>query len=111
MEGEKLFLKNSIHHQGVLYHKRCFYDKNFNAKYSILADYNLNLQLFLEKKKAFYFNTDFAICGHAGISKQKGWAHYKEEFLIKKDRLNAVQFVVYGSITLIKYLLNRIGVL
>lgn len=109
--SKKLLLKNSLHHQGTLYHKRCFYGKNFNTNYAILADYDFNLQLFFEQKKALYINTDFAICGREGISKQKGWPHYKEEFLIKKERLNAVQFIVYGSLTLIKYLLNRIGLL
>lgn len=109
--SKKLLLKNSLHHQGTLYHKRCFYGKNFNTNYAILADYDFNLQLFFEQKKALYINTDFAICGMEGISKQKGWPHYKEEFLIKKERLNAVQFIVYGSLTLIKYLLNRIGLL
>ncbi len=109
--SKKLLLKNSLHHQGTLYHKRCFYGKNFNTNYAILADYDFNLQLFFEQKKALYINTDFAVCGREGISKQKGWPHYKEEFLIKKERLNAVQFIVYGSLTLIKYLLNRIGLL
>jgi glycosyltransferase involved in cell wall biosynthesis len=109
--SNKLFIKNSIHHQGALYHKRCFYGRNFNCNYSVLADYDFNLQLFLENKKAIYFDFDFTICGNDGISKQKGWTHYKQEFDIKKNRLNAVQFVVYGSITLGKSLLNQIGLL
>ena len=109
--SNKLFIKNSIHHQGALYHKRCFYGRNFNCNYSVLADYDFNLQLFLENKKAIYFDFYFAICGNDGISKQKGWTHYKQEFDIKKNRLNAVQFVVYGSITLGKFLLNQIGLL
>ncbi len=109
--SNKLFIKNSIHHQGALYHKRCFYGRNFNCNYSVLADYDFNLQLFLENKKAIYFDFDFAICGNDGISKQKGWTHYKQEFDVKKNRLNAVQFVVYGSITLGKFLLNQIGLL
>jgi glycosyltransferase involved in cell wall biosynthesis len=109
--SNKLFIKNSIHHQGALYHKRCFYGRNFNCNYSVLADYDFNLQLFLENKKAIYFDFDFTICGNDGISKQKGWTHYKQEFDIKKNRLNAVQFVVYGSITLGKFLLNQIGLL
>ena len=109
--SNKLFLKNSIHHQGAIYHKRCFYGRNFNCNYSVLADYDLNLNLFLENKNAIYFDVDFAICGNDGISKNKGWGHYKQEFDIKKNRLNAVQFVVYGSITLLKFLFNRIGLL
>ncbi|MEE2700393.1 MAG: glycosyltransferase family 2 protein [Bacteroidota bacterium] len=109
--SNKLLMKNSLHHQGTLYHKRCFYGRCFNTNYSILADYDFNLQLFLDQKKALYINADFAICGKEGISKQKGWKHYKEEFLIKKEHLNAVQFVAYSSVTLIKFLLNRIGLL
>ena len=109
--SKELLIKNCLHHQGVFYHKRCFYGKNFNSNYSILADYDFNLQLFFEQKKALYINTDFAICGTQGISKQKGWPHYKEEFLIKKERLNAVQFIVYGGLTVIKYVFNRLGIL
>jgi putative colanic acid biosynthesis glycosyltransferase len=109
--SKKLLLKNSLHHQATLYHKRCFYGKSFNTNYPILADYDFNLQLFFEQKKALYVDTDFAVCGREGISKQKGWPHYKEEFLIKKERLNAVQFIVYGSLSLVKYLLNTIGLL
>ena len=106
-----LFVKNSIHHQGAFYHKRCFYARNFNTNYSVLADYDFNLELFLKKRKSLYFDFDFAICGPYGISKQKGWQHYKEEFLIKKEQLNAVQFLVYGSMTLLKHFLNQIGLL
>ena len=109
--SNKLFLKNSIHHQAAVYHKRCFYVRNYNCNYSVLADYDLNLQLFLENKKAIYFDADFAICGNDGISKQKGWTHYKQEFDIKKNRLNVVQFVVYGGFTLGKFVLNRLGIL
>jgi glycosyltransferase involved in cell wall biosynthesis len=109
--SNSLFLRNSIHHQGALYHKRCFYDRKFNYNYSILADYDFNLGLFLEKRKALYFNFNFAICNNNGISKLKGFEHYKQEFNIKKNRLNAVQFVIYGSVTLGKFLLNRLGVL
>ncbi|MBC8266263.1 MAG: glycosyltransferase [Flavobacteriales bacterium] len=109
--SNKLFIKNSIHHQGAVYHKRCFYAKKFNTQYSILADYDFNLSLFLENIKAYYFDFNFAICGNDGISKQKGWEHYKQEFDIKKNRLNAVQFIIYGSATLGKFLLNQIGVL
>ena len=65
--SNSLFLKNSIHHQGALYHKRCFYDRKFNHNYSILADYDFNLGLFLEKRKALYFNFNFAICNNNGI--------------------------------------------
>ena len=64
-----------------------------------------------EKRKALYFNFNFAICDNDGISKQKGWEHYKQEFNIKKHRLNAVQFVVYGNVTLGKFLLSRLGIL
>ena len=109
--SNSLFLRNSIHHQGALYHKRCFYVEKFNCNYSILADYDFNLGLFLEKRKALYFNFNFAICGNHGISKQKSSEHYKQEFNIKKNRLNAVQFVVYGSVTLGKFVLNRLGIL
>ena len=62
-------------------------------------------------KKAIYFDADFAICGNDGISKQKGWMHYKQEFDIKKNRLNVVLFVVYGGFTLGNFVLNRLGIL
>ena len=108
---KKILINNCLHHQSAIYNKSCFNNNSFNTNYPTLADYDFNLQLFFEKRKTLYLDAEFAICGKDGISKQKGWLHYKEEFLIKKERLNAVQLIVYGSTTLIKYLLNLIGFL
>ena len=62
-----------------------------------MADYDLNLQLFLENKKAIYFDAYFAICGTDGISKQKGWAHYRQEFDIKKNGLTKKEFFLLDN--------------
>lgn len=109
--SRELFLRNSIHHQGALYHKNCFCKNTFNTKWKILADYAINLSLFLADKPALYLNECFANCKWDGISKQKGFALYQEEFQIKKEMLNAVQLVVYGGFTWIKFLLQKINLL
>ncbi len=108
--SKRLFIRNNIHHQGAIYHRRCFYNNYFDIKYSILADYDFNLTLFQNKIKTEYFDSIFAICGSNGISKKITWKLYKQEFNIKKNRLNAVQFLVYGSITIMKFFLKKLSI-
>jgi glycosyltransferase involved in cell wall biosynthesis len=50
----KLFLKN-IPHQAIFYSRQVFYMYSFNTKYIAVADYNLNLKIFADKKYGFKY--------------------------------------------------------
>lgn len=82
-----LYWRNTLHHQGILYHKRIFDTYTFNAKYKILADYELNLRLFLTNTKVYYCQLFIAKSFAGGISKQFTNALYDEEIEFKNELL------------------------
>lgn len=89
-----LFWKNTLHHQGILYHKRIFDTYTFNTKYKILADYELNLRLFLANSKAYHSQLFIAKSFAGGISKQFTHALYDEELAFKNELLPIIPKVL-----------------
>jgi glycosyltransferase involved in cell wall biosynthesis len=89
-----LFWKNTLHHQGILYHKRIFDTYTFNTKYEILADYELNLRLFLANTKAYHSQLFIAKSFAGGISKQFTHALYDEELAFKNELLPFIPKVI-----------------
>jgi glycosyltransferase involved in cell wall biosynthesis len=82
-----LYWRNTLHHQGILYHKRIFDTNYYNTKYNILADYELNLRLFLANTKAYHSQLFIAKSFAGGISKQFTHALYDEELAFKNELL------------------------
>ena len=89
-----LYWRNTLHHQGILYHKRIFDTYTFNTKYKILADYELNLRLFLTNTKAYHSQLFIAKSFAGGISKQFTHALYDEELAFKNELLPIIPKVL-----------------
>jgi len=89
-----LYWRNTLHHQGILYHKRVFEKYHYNTTYSILADYELNLRLFLNKAKVFHSQLTIAKSFAGGISKQFTHALYDEELTFKNELLPILPKVI-----------------
>jgi glycosyltransferase involved in cell wall biosynthesis len=59
----------NICHQSILYCRQVFEEFNYNLRYKIYADYDLNLKLFNHKKIKFkYINLTIAIFNDNGLS-------------------------------------------
>lgn len=86
-----LFWRNTVHHQGVLYHRDIFKTRAYALSYPILADYHLNLRLYQEGIKADLFEGVLIHSEARGISKRYTTALYQEEWLVKKDVLTGVK--------------------
>jgi glycosyltransferase involved in cell wall biosynthesis len=82
-----LYWRNTLHHQGILYHKRIFDTNYYNTKYNILADYELNLRLFLTNTKTYHSQLFIAKSFAGGISKQFTHELYNEELAFKNELL------------------------
>lgn len=89
-----LYWRNTLHHQGILYHKRIFETYLYNTKYKILADYELNLRLFLANTKAYHSQLFIAKSFAGGISKQFTHALYDEELAFKNELLPFIPKVI-----------------
>jgi len=82
-----LYWRNTLHHQGVFYHEHIFERFLYNQQFPILADYALNIQLYLEGVKAQHSKQLIALSNADGLSKQFSQILYQEELALKKELL------------------------
>ena len=78
-----LFRRNTIHHQGAIYKTFLFDNFKFDESFRISSDYELNLKLYLEKRKAKFLDIILTICGDDGLSSSTSLVGYKEEIEIR----------------------------
>ena len=104
-----LYWKNTIHQQGVFYHRRIFDNFRFNESYKVLADYDLHLMLLKNGVKWYSVDKVIAHCSAGGLSKQFKTALYREELKIKRSRLSPWIFMLNIPWVWIKYVLKKLG--
>lgn len=85
--GRQLLLRNCVHHQGAIYHRSVFDNYRYPLAFGILADYHLNLRLWLDGVQPEMHDVHLATCGSDGISKRFTRALYREEWEMKKTIL------------------------
>ena len=105
----KLWVKNSVHHQGVFYRRALFSNRVYEIKYKILADHALNLSLFLKKIEVKKTHTIIALCGTAGFSKTYDKEMYREEVQLKVDKSYVLLKPLFALIGLLKYIFKKIN--
>jgi Glycosyltransferases, probably involved in cell wall biogenesis len=106
--GRKILYRNTLHQQGVLYHRSIFQTETFNENRNVLADYELHLKLFRNKTKAIYSPVTVAICNATGVSKKFNWKLYKEELDIKRSILPFPLYCINIAWILTKYLIKKV---
>jgi len=106
--SKKIWLKNTLHHQGIFYNKSILKDQVFNIKYKILADYALNLKLWKLNTPVLIIDKIIAKCGTEGLSKKYNWTLYKEEVNIKTDATSLAFYPFFVFLAVIKYCLKHI---
>lgn len=85
----KTFFKNTVHHQGVIYSRRIFADRMYDATLRIMADYDMNMYIW---RKGFGIaTTDIVFANHApeGISGQVRLINYQEETVVRNRYLHS----------------------
>jgi glycosyltransferase involved in cell wall biosynthesis len=99
-------IKNTMHHQGVLYNRKLYDNISFDLRYKILADYDFNLKIYLAnpERSCFHFNDILSFCSHKGISYNSFTRCLQEELLIKRENLNRFEFTIVSTLTYTKFL-------
>lgn len=92
----KTLLHNTIHHQGTFYSNSLFSNFRYDRKYKIVADYELNLQLFIKLKNLKYIQSKeiISICRDGGISRNSENIVFKETNLIRLKTLGRVSHIL-----------------
>ena len=86
----KKLLNKNICHQSILYPRTIFSVYRFNLKYKYMADYDLNLKLWFDKKYEFiYLNKIIARYNITGLSSTN------TDYLFRKDSIKII-FNLFG---------------
>ncbi|MFY7971462.1 MAG: glycosyltransferase family 2 protein [Flavobacteriales bacterium] len=104
-----LYWKNSLHQQGVFYHRSLFHSFRFRIQFKVLADYDFHLHLLYYEVNSVEVNCTVALCKAQGLSKQFARELYKEEWAIKKERLPFFYLIANAIWIPIKFFLKKIG--
>ncbi|MFN8698724.1 MAG: glycosyltransferase [Flavobacteriales bacterium] len=99
----RIFLYNTVHQQGALYHRSLFDRAAFNTSYKILGDYDFHLALFAERVPWKYTDVSVSRCRAGGLSKQFVKSLYLEELAIKRARKTPLR-----ALTWLKYIYKKI---
>ncbi len=106
--SQKIWIKNTLHHQGTFYNKSIFNKMSFNTDYKILADYDLNLKLWQQKRSILIIDKIIARCGTQGLSKEYNWSLYEEEIKIKTKASSFIFLPFFTILAIVKYGLKQI---
>lgn len=65
----KIRIFNTLHHQAVFYRRRLFDDFRYRLDIPVVADYELNLRAYLQRRAVLFTDRMIAISGIHGISR------------------------------------------
>lgn len=100
-----MLLHNAIHHQGTFYNRRLFNEFRYNLNYRIIADYELNLSIYLRKNdlNLLLVNRDIALCGEGGASRTGKKLFVKETNLIRNNYIKGIGGMLLKYVFLCKF--------
>lgn len=105
--SKKIWLKNTLHHQGVFYNRKIFRSQKYSLTYKVLSDYELNLKLFRMDVKVKMIDLIIAISKTEGISKNYNWQLYKEEVDFKTKQSSIIFMPIFYLLAIGKYLFKQ----
>jgi putative colanic acid biosynthesis glycosyltransferase len=102
--SDQIFISNTVHHQGAFYNRHVFDRFRYDTTLRALSDYELNLTLYLKKKRYEIVDIDICICELDGISSQL-YRSLIESNHIKYKYLSFWRASYFGAVLGWKYLL------
>lgn len=106
--GIKMLLHNTLHHQGTFYNKRLFENFKYDLTFKIIADYELNLKLYLTKNNNHcIINNLIANCRNDGISHTQLSNSINETNCVRKKCIGFISNILLQSIYIVKVFLHN----
>ena len=100
-------LHNTIHHQGAFYNARLFRDWRYDAGIRLIADYELNLRIYLERMKYRHIDAVIAICDEGGQSREDLERAFSETNMVRNKYLHGFIGRMLSLLYSIKFRINR----
>jgi len=103
-----MWLRNSVHHQGVFYRRRIFDEFSFPAAMVVSGDYALNLWLFVCHRPSVSLDMLMARCARGGLSGRTLYIGYQEEKDIRSRLLPPLVARLLDVLTDLRYMAKRL---
>ncbi len=106
--GKKMLFKNSIHHQSVFYNRRVFECFRYDVEKRLLADFELNLKLYINGIKSVRVDEIICKCAEGGLSRRADFIGYDEEIRVRKKYFSRGLFLTLLNIqTLLRFFAKK----
>lgn len=103
----KIWIYNTVHHQGTFFRRSVFDDYKYDLSYEVLSDYALNIKLYKRKLAYTIIEDTIALCSSSGVSKQGTWALYKEEIILKKEVSSIIKSPFFYILAMSKFMIRK----
>lgn len=88
--GPRLLLRNAVHHQGAFYARELFEGWGYDPAFRLVADYELNLRVYLAHRRVVRVDVVIAECGEGGASRTQLRRAFRETNLVRRRHLGPV---------------------
>ena len=105
--GRRTLLHNTVHHQGAFYHSRLFSGWRYDSGLRIVADYELNLLIYLQGLPHLRIEENVAVCGDLGLSLTQWREAAIETNAVRKKHLAATANALYSLLNCMELALHR----
>lgn len=102
--GKKIYLHNTLHHQGAFYLRQLFSRFRYDIKLGILSDYEMNLMIAKSGKQSQKLEGIIAYCRDGGVSRVFLNQSFRETSIIKFRQLSLLQNLYLQPLYALKFL-------
>lgn len=96
-------LHNTIHHQSAFYNASLFRDWRYDSELRLIADYELNLRIYLEKLKYRHIDNIISLCDQRGQSRNNLKLAFTETNIVRSKYISRGLGMILSVLYFIKF--------
>ncbi len=100
-------LHNTVHHQSAFYNANLFYNWRYDSTKKLISDYELNLIIYLAKKKYEHMDRFISICSPLGQSIKDTRTAFSEVNAIRKKHLSILMNYILTAFFFLKFSIKK----
>ncbi len=100
-------LHNTVHHQSAFYNANLFRNWSYDAGLRLIADYELNLRIYLNKMKYRHIDRLIAICNQHGLSRSNLKQAFIETNVVRNKHVIGILGFILRVLYFIKFKISH----
>jgi putative colanic acid biosynthesis glycosyltransferase len=96
-------LHNTVHHQSAFYNASLFKNWRFDSELRLIADYELNLKIYLEKLQYRHIDNIISICNQLGQSRDNRKLAFTETNMVRNKYIRGILGMILQLLYRIKF--------